>query len=101
MSLRRMLLGLVGAIGLTGLAAGEPPINPFVEGRELNPVAREFYQADSSSDGYVSPDEANGTKGKSNMALPFPANIWFTVLDQLTFPLGTAPMTSEPDATGA
>ena len=101
MSTRRMLLGLMAGIGLTGLAAGEPPVNPFVEGREMNPVAREFYQADSSPGGYVGPDRANGTMGESTTGLPFPATLWFTLLDQITFPLGTAPMTSTSDANGA
>jgi hypothetical protein len=98
MSPRRLLLGVMGVIGLTGLAAGEPPVNPFVEGRESNPVAREFHQADSSPGGYVAPDE---TTGEAAAGLPIPANIWLTVLDQLTFPLGTAPMLSKSEATGA
>ena len=44
MSLRKMLLGLGGAVAVAGAGPvlAEPPVNPLVEGREPNPVARQL-----------------------------------------------------------
>ena len=92
MSPWKALLGLLGVFGLSGLVAGEPPASPLVEGREPNPVAREFYQTEKPVSGYVAPtavsDAPNTDDGPG-----FPARVWERLLDQLTFPLGTAAMT--------
>jgi hypothetical protein len=92
MSSWKALMGLIAVFGLSGLVVGEPPASPLVEGREPNPVAREFHQTEKPIGGYVVPtavsDEPN-TDGEPN----FPALVWETLLDQFTFPLGTAAMT--------
>ena len=44
--LRRMLLGSIGAVVVCGTTVAAPPglqPNPHSEGRELDPVAREYY----------------------------------------------------------
>jgi hypothetical protein len=49
MSLRSGLLGLAGVLAAAGAAAAKPPdlpIDPHSEGREPDPVVREFYQPD-------------------------------------------------------
>jgi len=46
MLLRNGLLGLMGLVAVAGLAIAAPPINPNVEGREPNPVIREFYETE-------------------------------------------------------
>jgi hypothetical protein len=45
---RNGLLGLTGLVAVAGLAvaAPAPPINPQVEGREPNPVIREFHETE-------------------------------------------------------
>jgi len=94
MSSWKALIGLVGVFGLTGLVAGEPPASPLVEGREPNPVAREFYQSEKPVGGYVAPAEASA-EPNTTLEAAFPVLVWDTLLDQLTFPLGTVP-TTEP-----
>ena len=84
MSMRNGLLGLVVVLGLGGAAQATPPVNPLVEGREPNPVAREFYEEESVTFGYV---------GES-VTDPFGANWWVSrvtwdlLLNKLTMPLG-------------
>lgn len=43
---RNGLMAVTGLIAVSGLAAAAPPINPFIEGREPNPVVREFYETE-------------------------------------------------------
>jgi hypothetical protein len=52
MSVRTGSLGLLGLIAGGGLAVAAPPINPFVEGREPNPVIREFHELEQPVAGY-------------------------------------------------
>ena|SRR5438874_2047186 len=99
MSPREALLGLVGVIGLNGLAVGEPPMNPLVEGREPNPVACQFYQAEGRTGGYVAALEAHENRS-TDSGIAFPALVWDVLLDHLTFPLGRAVRPSS-DAGGA
>src|SRR5262245_169717 len=46
MRMRRMMLGLIGSIAMCAAADGQPPklpVGPLSEGREVDPVTREFY----------------------------------------------------------
>lgn len=91
MAMRNKLLGLAAALAGAGVAVAEPPVNPFVEGREPNPVVREFYESEPPTFGYgagpVSPwaDDAR-----------MPAAGWWAfgacqaLADQMTMPLGMA-----------
>jgi hypothetical protein len=42
MTLRRMLLGVVGAVAVCSATTAKPPSGPLSEGRELDPVVRDF-----------------------------------------------------------
>ncbi|MBA4065433.1 MAG: hypothetical protein C0501_17315 [Isosphaera sp.] len=81
MSVRVGLFGLVAAAGVAGAA----PIDPPPEGREPNPVVREFYGAEPATFAYVAPAAA-------------PAGgwwfgaLWDGLVERLTVPLGTVPM---------
>lgn len=92
------MLGILGVIGLSGLAVGEPPASPLVEGREPNPVAREFHQAETPIGGYVAPLEGPD-ESSTSAGFAFSTLIWDALLDHLTFPLGTAIML-DPNARG-
>ena len=84
-------LGLVGLLALAGRGAGEPPVSPLVEGREPNPVVRDLYQTERPLGCYVALPEGDGGPIIGG-ELTFPALVWEVLLDQLTFPLGTAAM---------
>lgn len=94
MALRKCLLGLAGAIAVAGVTAAEPPINPLVEGREPDPVTREYYLPEKPLGGYVSspmmPERVN-----PDVWVAIAAGVLEAMLDRLTFPLGTAVMTDE------
>ena len=98
MSLRKWLPGLVGVLAVAGVAPAEPPVNPLVEGREPDPVTREFYQSDKPPGGYVSTPSVL-EQPNSGAWVVIAAGVWDLLLDRLTFPLGTAEMKNEP--TGA
>ncbi len=92
-------LGLVGLLAVTGRVAGEPPVSPLIEGREPNPVVRDLYQTEEPVGCYVAPPE--GDRGPVTGAqATFPALVWEVLLDQLTFPLGTAAMTGSVEVGG-
>lgn len=94
MSPRKGLLGLLGVLAVAGVVAAEPPINPLVEGRELDPIAREFHEPDRSPGGYMPgpmfPERTNPGAWGAMIA-----GVWQVILDRFTFPLGTAPMQGE------
>jgi hypothetical protein len=43
MSVRKGLLGFAAGLATATAVAAEPPVRPLVEGREPNPVARQFH----------------------------------------------------------
>ena len=100
MSPRTALLGLLGAIGLAGQIAAAPPVSPLVEGREPDPVAREYYRDDAPAGQYVAPA---GNLGQPTPAavLVLSAIVWDLLLDRLTIPLGTAAMPEAVPPSGA
>jgi hypothetical protein len=92
MSLRKMLLSLGGAVAVAGVVAvaAEPPVSPLVEGREPNPVVRDYHDADPPTFGYG----AGPVAAAQADTLPGPA--WLGVgtalgaVDRFTMPLGVA-----------
>ena len=96
----RLLLGLLGAIGLAGQIAAAPPVNPLVEGREPDPVAREYYRDDAPAGRYVAPVENPGQPTPAAV-LVLSAIVWDLLLDRLTIPLGTAAMPEAVPPCGA
>lgn len=87
MAMRKSLLGLGVVLGMANAAGATPPVSPTVEGREPNPVAREFYETETVSFGYVSiADAAPEVMGGGWWAS---RATWETLLNKLTMPLGT------------
>ena len=93
--MRRMLLGGVFAVAVCGATTAKPPTGPLSEGRELDPVTREYYHGEAPTP----PAESDGP----SRAAPNPrdASAWpllttFTVLDSImsavVMPLGPFPM---------
>jgi hypothetical protein len=89
MQMRRVLLGLMGAGALCGVAA-KPPGGPLSEGRELDPVTRDFHLAAPAvvPSGTAPPlvEKPRDLFGGSILA-----GLWEAILNELTMPLGTAP----------
>jgi hypothetical protein len=97
MARRKGLLGLAAAVAAVGLGADKPPglpADPRVEGREPNPVVREFHQADPATPDYgagpVPPARAGA--GDYGMWTGIMGVVWEAMLDHFTMPLGTVPM---------
>jgi hypothetical protein len=86
MSLRKALFGLF-AILMMGTALATPPENPLVEGREPNPVVREFYLEEAAPFEYGGGSAAAASEPTESGSL-----MWNMMMDRLTMPLGTAPM---------
>ena len=82
------------------LAAAAPPVNPLVEGREPDPVAREFHLPDKPAGGYAS-EPSDAERGGSGGWVMVAAGMWDVFLDRFTMPLGTAVMKDAPPATDA
>jgi hypothetical protein len=100
MSPRTALLGLMWVIGIAGQIAAAPPVNPLVEGREPDPVAREYHQADLPIGGYV-PAPTASEQGMNGGWLVLSAVLWDVLLDHMTVPLGTAVVPERDDGCGA
>ncbi len=90
--LRRMLLGLVGVAAVCGAVAAQPPgLQPGrqVEGRELDPVTREYYLPESPPNEDATPDRGPTATGGSFWAILFGAHA--AIMHEFTMPLGTVP----------
>jgi len=84
MSVRNAVLGLGVVLGFTGSIGAMPPVNPLVEGREPNPVVREFYEPEPATFEYVgeSPSDLVAAGWWVTRAS------WDSLLNKLTMPLG-------------
>jgi hypothetical protein len=89
--MRRMLLGGVFAVTVCGAATAKPPLGPLSEGRELDPVVREFYQGEAP----IPPAENGGPSRVGATRSDFgawPLLTTFSVLDAIlsgvVLPLG-------------
>lgn len=96
---RTMILGLAAVVAAAGLAAGKPPglpIDPQVEGREPNPVARDFHEPEAVPAGFgavsVAPATTGAEPGPNAGRLAALSRLGETILDRLTIPLGTVQM---------
>lgn len=87
----KWLFGILGATGVAMAAAAAPPMNPLVDGREPDPVARQFHEPDRVYGGYVAPVEPAAPSTWVSIG----EGLWELMLDRLTFPLGTAVPTGE------
>jgi hypothetical protein len=89
MSQRMALFGLIGVLGLAAWSAAAPPVNPIVEGRETDPVSRDYHQENLVIGAYVPPPGASDESSQAGW-LALAGMIWDVMLDQLTVPLGAA-----------
>ena len=97
MTTRRILLGLISAVAMCGAVAAKPPglqPNPLAEGREMDPVTREFYLPDPT----IAATEDSTPSRALDKSAPRSA-VWFLLhgiheaaMNELTIPLGTAEM---------
>jgi len=85
MCLRKGLLGLAATLTITGAVLAAPPVNPLVEGREPNPVVREFYETEPSSFEYV---DGSGSEVVVGATWWVSRATWELLLNKLTMPLG-------------
>ncbi len=90
-----LVLGVVFLV--VGVAWAEPPINPLVEGREPNPVAQQFHEAQQAPVGYlvqpVAPARTNPERLDQPVSwIAMMEELVTLMLDRLTIPLGTVPI---------
>ena len=85
--------GLVGLTGLfvgASLAVAAPPINPQIEGREPNPVVREFYETEKPIQEYGTGPVLPERSRLNHREADWPAivtELWEMFLLRLTIPL--------------
>ncbi|MCE9567573.1 MAG: hypothetical protein K8U57_36700 [Planctomycetes bacterium] len=85
MCLRKGLLGLAAMFTITGSVLAEPPVNPLVEGREPNPVVREFYETEPAPFEYAG---GSGSEVVLGTTWWVSRATWELLLNKLTMPLG-------------
>lgn len=92
--MRRMLLGGVFAMAVGGAATAKPPAGPLSEGREPDPVAREYYNGETPP---LPAEDAD--PGREAPALRAPGawplltlSILDSILGGVEMPLGPLPM---------
>jgi hypothetical protein len=90
------MMTLAAVIGTTGLAGAAPPINTQVEGREPNPVVREFHESEVPVRGYAAMPPSSFPDETSSLWVELVGEAWESMLDTLTIPMGRA----EPFAGG-
>jgi hypothetical protein len=88
--MRHMLLGGVIAVAVCGVATARPPESPLSEGREVDPVAREFYHGDPPTPPSEKAEPSQAAKPGDTCAWPLRAT--FAALESLlrgiALPLG-------------
>lgn len=85
MCLRKGLLGLAALLTMTGAVLATPPVDPLVEGREPNPVVREFYETEPATFGYAGGSGSDAVFGATWWVS---RATWGALLNKLTMPLG-------------
>lgn len=91
---RNGLLGLLGVLAATAALGAEQPVNPLVQGREPDPIARDFHLPDTPVSGYVpSPEADDETNPGLWPMLAF--RTWEVLIGEITVPLGIALMSDE------
>lgn|GEM_PF-3573801 len=97
MTLRQMLLGFAMGVAVASTASAKPPGLPgstLPEGREIDPVTRDFYLAET-----LPPAEDSAPRRNTEDYSEFPGtsllgSLRDTIAHELTIPLGTAQPTS-------
>ncbi len=101
--LRRMLLGSIGALVVCGTTVAAPPglqPNPHSEGRELDPVTREYYlpsqPAGANED---APERGPITLDDRGSLWALLLNVHEAIINEFTMPLGTVTMPTTEHST--
>lgn len=89
MTMRRILFALAVAL-LGGVTDARPPFGGLPEGRELDPVTRDYYLPASPAQ-RSAPAEPERTRGPAEEPYPLALldALWEALRTELTIPLGT------------
>ncbi len=90
MTFRRKLFCLAAVVALCGTATARPPISPLPEGRELDPVTRDYYLVHPPT--IPTEDIAPARTERPAVALALTAmlvSVCEAILQEMTIPLGT------------
>jgi hypothetical protein len=87
----------VAVVAVVGLGADKPPglpADPQVEGREPDPVARDFHRPEVVTSRYGTGSWAppRATPARPGLMKAIAGEVWAVVLDRFTVPLGTVPV---------
>jgi hypothetical protein len=89
-----MALGLASAVALCGAVAAKPPLGPIPEGRELDPVTRDYYLVPQpKSEGKKEASGSSRAPETANLDAIFLAvalGVHDTLMSESTIPLGRA-----------
>ena len=88
MTLRRTLLGVVAAVAMCGAALAGPPSGPLSEGREVDPVVRDFQLNEPPATERREPAPAVQKRGDLYLASLFAA-LYEAFVNGTTIPLGS------------
>lgn len=97
MTLRRMLLGFAVVAAVAGTVSAKPPGlpgNTLPEGREIDPVKRDFYLAETLPPAEDSAPRRNTEDNSEVTETSLLGTLRDTIAHELTIPLGTAQPTS-------
>lgn len=84
MCMRQGLLAVVAVLAVLASVQAVPPENPMVEGREPNPVVREFYEVEPPPFEYVDTETAEAVVSSWWVSRA----AWDSLFNKLTMPLG-------------
>ena len=87
--MRRMLLGGVMSVAVCGAVAAKPPGGALSEGRELDPVARDYYHGEPPAPPAGHDDATRGApKPGDSCVFPLLAPVLDMIMREITLPLG-------------
>jgi hypothetical protein len=89
MTIRRILFSLSAVVVLSGAVMAGPPNSSLPEGRELDPVARDYFLAPPAASEEKSSNTRSPEKQSDTAAGEFVSWLYNTINTWLTIPLGT------------
>jgi hypothetical protein len=87
MTFRRSVYSLLGVVALCSAVMANPPSRTLPEGRELDPVARDFFGAPPSANEPAPSRPVE--KPTDTVSDSFLSSLWDSFYNSLTIPLGT------------
>jgi hypothetical protein len=93
MTVRSGILAILVSVASASVCIAQPA-GRGIEGRESDPIARDFHQAQPATFDYGGPLSPIARTGSAPSAAGWwvAIAVWDLVLDRLTVPLGTVPM---------